>query len=156
MASKSKKTEYEQELEAQVAQLTDALQRERADAVNLRRRHDEEKQELGSYYKVQILEGLLPAIDNLELALKHVPTALAKDNYVKGVQSVAKQFDDCLVALGLQRIATVGETFNPHVHEAIQHEEGDGENEVVSEELQAGWQIGDTVIRPAMVKVTKG
>ena len=155
MANKSQKSEYEEELEMQVAQLTEALQRERADAMNLRRRHDEEKAEMGVFYKSQVLESLLPAIDNLELSLKHVPQALATDNYVKGVQSVAKQFDEALASLGLEKIPTVGEHFNPHLHEAVQHEDGDGEDDVVSEELQTGWKIGEKIIRPAMVKVKK-
>ncbi len=147
--------EYTEGLEMQVAELTEALQRERADALNIRRRFDEEKASLAGYYKANVLQELLPAIDNLELALKHVPEDLQGNNYVKGVESVAKQFDERLQSLGLERIKTVGEHFDPHLHEAVQHDEGDGENDVVSEELQSGWKLGDTVIRPAMVKVTK-
>ncbi len=156
MPKNQPKDELVEELEAQVAELTDALQRERADALNIRRRHEEEKDAMGDFYKAKVLQALLPAIDNLERSLQHVPKELAKDNYVKGVQSVAKQFDEALAGLGLQRIKTIGEHFNPHLHEAVHAEEGDGEHEVVSEELQAGWQLGDQVIRPAMVKVKRG
>ncbi|MCX6729289.1 MAG: nucleotide exchange factor GrpE, partial [Candidatus Saccharibacteria bacterium] len=57
--------------------------------------------------------------------------------------------------MGVKRIQTIGQDFNPHFHEAVGIEDGEGDKEIVSEELQAGYQIGDTVIRHAMVKVTK-
>ena len=141
------------ELEQKIGELTDALQRERADAMNVRRRTEEDKASLGSYYKVMILRDLLPALDNLERALKHAPKDLAGHDYVKGVQGVAKQFDDALAALGVERIKTVGERFDPRLHEAVHMEEGGEGVEVVCEELQPGYKIGDDVVRHAMVKV---
>ncbi|RTK95019.1 nucleotide exchange factor GrpE [Candidatus Saccharibacteria bacterium] len=142
-------------LQRQVAELTEALQRERADATNIRRRHDEQLANLKSVLQVSVIESLLPVIDNFERALKHVPEDLADNDYIKGVQGVVKQFEQTLQGLGVKRIATVGEPFNPHVHEAVGVDEGDGEEEIVSEELQAGYQLGDTVIRHAMVKVRR-
>ena len=141
------------ELEQKNGELTDALQRERADAMNVRRRTEEDKASLGSYYKVMILRDLLPALDNLERALKHAPKDLAGHDYVKGVQGVAKQFDDALAALGVERIKTVGERFDPRLHEAVHMEEGGEGVEIVCEELQPGYKIGDDVVRHAMVKV---
>lgn len=140
------------DLEKQLAELTEALQRERADAVNLRRRAEEERLRMAGFYKANVVRELLPVIDNFERALKHVPKDMEKHEYVKGVQGVAKQFEEILAKLGVDRIKTVGEPFNPEVHEAVSHEEGDGE-EVVSEELQSGYKIDDEVIRPAMVRV---
>ena len=141
------------ELETQIAQLTEALQRERADAMNLRRRHDEDMSNLRVRVKATVIKDLLPIIDNFERALKHVPADLADNDYVKGVQGVVKQFEKTLADLGVERIKTVGEPFDPELHEAVSAEEGDGEAEVVSEELQAGYKIGDDVIRHAMVRV---
>lgn len=140
------------DLEKQLAELTEALQRERADAVNLRRRAEEERLKMAGFYKANVVRELLPVIDNFERALRHVPKDMEKHEYVKGVQGVAKQFEEILAKLGVDRIKTVGEPFNPEVHEAVSHEEGDGE-EVVSEELQSGYKIDDEVIRPAMVRV---
>lgn len=140
-------------LEEQVAQLTEALQRERADAVNMRRRHDDQLAQLRSMVKAQVVEDLLPVIDNLERAIKHVPADLAEHDYTKGVQSVVKQFEKTLADIGVERIKTVGEAFSPELHEAISMEEGEGGHEVVSEELQPGYKIGDQVIRHAMVRV---
>lgn len=140
-------------LQQRIEDLTEALKRERADAVNLRRRHEAEITSLRSSVKAGVVAELLPAIDNFERALKHVPADLKDSDYIKGVQAVVKQFEQTLQQLGVQRIKTVGEHFDPHLHEAVGMEEGDGEHETVSEELQAGYRLGNEVIRHAMVKV---
>lgn len=145
-----------QDLQQKIGELTEALQRERADAMNIRRRADEERAQLGNMFKAMVIEQLLPALDNLELALKHAPKDLADHDYVKGVQSVAKQFDKGLEDLGVERIKTVGEHFDPRLHEAVHMEDGAGKHEIITGELQPGYRIGDEVIRPAMVKVKKG
>jgi molecular chaperone GrpE len=144
-----------EQLAKEVAELTEALQRERADAMNIRRRHEEQLASLKSMVKSSVIEELLPVIDNFERALKHVPAELADDTYIKGVQGVVKQFETTLAGMGVARIKTVGEPFNPHLHEAVGMDGDDGDNEVVSEELQAGYQLGDQVIRHAMVKVVR-
>jgi molecular chaperone GrpE len=141
------------ELEQQIAELTDALQRERADVINVRRRHEEQMASLRTSLKAHVVKDLLPIIDNFERALKHVPKELEDNDYIKGVQGVVKQFEKTLADMGVERIKTVGEHFDPHLHEAVSMEEGDGEHETVSEELQSGYKIGDDVIRHAMVRV---
>jgi molecular chaperone GrpE len=141
------------ELEQKIGELTEALQRERADALNLKRRTDEERTKLAGFYRAMTVQELLPAIDNLERAIKHTPKDLKDHDYVKGVKSVLKQFEQCFAQLGVKRIKTVGEVFDPRLHEAVHMEDGDGNVEVVCEELQPGYKIGDEVIRHAMVKV---
>lgn len=148
----SKDKKYD-ELNQKVAELTDALQRERADALNLRRRVEQEREKMAGFYKAKVIRELLPALDNLERSLKHAPKDLKDHEYVKGVQAVAKQFEQNLNQLGVERIKTVGEVFDPKYHEAIHMEEGDGTVEVVCEELQPGYTLGDEVIRHAVVKV---
>ena len=140
-------------LKQQIEELTAALQRERADAVNLRRHHEEQTASLRTVVKASVIRELLPVIDNFERALKHVPSDLEGSEYVKGVQGVVRQFGKTLEDMGVQRIATVGALFDPRLHEAVSMEEGDGDQEVVSEELQAGYRLGDEVIRHAMVRV---
>jgi molecular chaperone GrpE len=142
-----------QALQQQVEDVTAALQRERADATNIRRRHDEQIASLRVSVKASVVRDLLPVIDNLERALKHVPADLTDNDYIKGVQGVVKQFEKTLADLGVERIKTVGEPFDPHLHEAVSMEEGDGGQEVVSEELQSGYKLGNDVIRHAMVRV---
>ncbi len=136
-----------------VKDLTEALQRERADAENIRRRHSQEIVGLKQHVKASVVQELLPVIDNFERALKHVPADLAGNDYVKGVQGVVKQFEDTLESMGVERIKTVGEVFDPQLHEAVSMEDGDGTVEVVCEELQPGYRLGDDIIRHAMVKV---
>ena len=137
----------------QIDELTEALQRERADATNLRRRYEEQIASLQTLAKASVVRNLLPVIDNFERALKHVPAELTGNDYVKGIESIVKQFEKTLEQLGVQKIKTVGEPFNPHLHEAISMDEGDGDQEIVSEELQSGYQMGDEVLRHAMVRV---
>lgn len=153
MTDKKKKDPKLEALEQQVAELTEALQRERADATNLRRRHEEQVTSLKGVVKASVVRDLLPVIDNFERALKHVPAELEGNDYIKGVQGVVKQFEKTLEQLGVERIKTTGEPFDPRYHEAVSMEEGDGTTEVVSEELQAGYKLGDEVIRHAMVRV---
>jgi molecular chaperone GrpE len=147
-------TSADTDLQQQIAALTDALQRERADAMNLRRRHEEQTNSLRTVVKGNVIRELLPVIDNFERALKHVPAELTDNDYVKGIQSIVKQFENVLTTMGVERIVTVGQPFDPRYHEAVSMEEGEGDQEVVSEELQAGYRVGDDVIRHAMVKVT--
>jgi molecular chaperone GrpE len=148
-----KKNPQIEELEKQVADLTEALQRERADSMNLRRRTEEEKSKLGDFYKANVIRKLLPAIDNLERALKHAPKDLKDHDYVKGVEGVVKQFEKTLSELGVEKIKTEGAEFDPKYHEAVGMEDGDGDVEVVAEELQPGYTLGDEVVRHAFVKV---
>lgn len=149
----SKKKPTTEDLQKQITELTEALQRERADSENIRRRHDEQISGLKDVVKAHVVRELLPVIDNFERALKHTTKDLEGNDYVKGVQGVVKQFEKTLSDLGVERIKTVGEVFDPRFHEAVHMEESDGVVEVVSEELQAGYTLGDEVIRHAMVKV---
>jgi molecular chaperone GrpE len=146
-------TQGQDDMEQRLAALTEALQRERADATNLRRRHEEDMAGLRTRVKANVVRELLPVIDNFERALKHVPDDLQDNDYVKGVQGVVKQFEKTLADIGVERIKTTGQVFDPRYHEAVTMEEGDGSQEVVSEELQSGYRLGEDVIRHAMVKV---
>lgn len=111
----------------QIAELTEALQRERADAMNIRRRHDEQLGSLKSLVKIDIIEDLLPVIDNFERALKHVPKDLKSNDYIKGVNVIVKQFEKTLQQMGVERIKTVGQHFDPQLHEAVSLDDGDGQ-----------------------------
>jgi len=159
--SKQSPTSNVQHLTSKIAELTEALQRERADATNVRRRAEDERSSMANFYKSMIVRELLPAIDNLERSLMHTPKDLKGHDYVKGVQSVTRQFEDGFKKLGVERIKTVGEAFDPRLHEAISIEEVDlssealAKEEVVCEELQPGYKLGDEIIRHAMVRVKR-
>jgi molecular chaperone GrpE len=120
----------------------------------LRRRHAEEIDRLRSVVKSNIIRELLPVIDNLERSLKHMPKDLENHDYMKGVKGVVKQFEKTLSDLGVERIKTTNEPFDPKYHEAVSMDEGEGgSKEVVSEELQSGYTVNGEVIRHAMVRV---
>lgn len=141
------------ELQAQVAELTQALQRERADATNLRRQYEEQIAALKDFVKANLVQDLLPVIDNFERSLKHIPKDLDGNDYVTGIKAIVKQFEKTLEELGVNKIKTIGEEFDPKLHEAVSMEEGEGNREVIVEEVQPGYLVGDNVIRHAMVKV---
>lgn len=154
--SKKKIVDFEEvanNLALELAVTNEALLRERADAANVRRRAEEDRAKLGTFYKAHVVKELLPVLDNFERALKAIPKDIAEHDYVKGVQGVVKQFEQVLEKMGVERIKTVGEKFDPVLHEAVTMDEGEGSEEFVSEELQAGYKVGDEVIRHAMVRV---
>ncbi len=137
-----------------IAELTLALQRERADSVNIRRQQEEQMKNLRAVISGSIVTEFLPLTDNFERSLKHVPDNLKDNDYIKGIEGIVKQFEKVLSDLGVERIKTVGQIFDPKYHEAVSMDEGDGgTKEVISDELQAGYILGDQVIRHAMVKV---
>ncbi len=151
----AKKTQSQlTDLKKQLNEITHALQTERADAINIRRRHEQELSGLKTRLKANIIRELLPVIDNLERSLRHVPKGLENNDYTKGIKGVVKQFESTLGQMGVNKIKTIGEEFNPKYHEAVSMDDStEGNKEIVSEELQAGYTIEDEVIRHAMVKV---
>lgn len=142
-----------EQLAKENAELSESMLRERADAANVRRRADDDRIKLASYYKSNVVKELLPVIDNFERALKALPKDLEKNEFITGIEKIVKQFEQTLAKIGVERIKTLGEHFNPELHEAVTMEEGDGNEEIVTEELQSGYIIGDEVIRHAMVRV---
>ncbi len=152
-------------LRQQVDKLTIALQHERADAENMRRRHQEQIGGLKDMIKASAVRDLLPALDNVDRALAHMPKTQSSkltahssqlkiwEDWAKGVAGIKDQFYKVLQDMGVARIKTVGQPFDPRLHEAISMDDGGGDQEIVSDELQSGYVLGDNVIRHAMVKV---
>lgn len=151
------KSKVQQELEQTVADLTMDLQRTRADFENYRKRVDAEKQSARESGQAGAVLKLLPVIDNIERAIAYVPDDIKDNDWVKTVAGLVKHLEKSLDSLNLTRIvASPGTPFNPELHEAIQFDEdATGDTEVISEELQAGYMLAGSVIRHAMVKVTR-
>ena len=89
-----------------VAELTNALQHERADATNIRRQHDEQVANLRTIVKSNVVKDLLPVVDNFELSLKHLPKDLENNDYIKGIQNIVKQFEKTLSDIGVEQRAS--------------------------------------------------
>ena len=134
-----------EELEAQVNELTQDLQRVRADFENYRKRVEQEKEMARASGKVGAIMKLLPVIDNIERAISHTPEDLKENKWALGVAGLVKNLEKSLESLNLARIeASVGTKFDPELHEAIQFdEEAEGEQEVIAEELQSGYKLGE-------------
>jgi molecular chaperone GrpE len=145
------------ELEQQVGELTQDLQRTRADFENYRKRADMEKQAARESGQASAILKLLPVIDNVERAIAYTPEELKDNAWVQSVAGLVKHLEKSLENLNLKRIeATPGTPFNPEFHEAIQFDEdATGDHDIIAEELQAGYTVNGHVVRHAMVKVTK-
>lgn len=145
------------EVELLVDELTADLQRTRADFENYRKRMEAEKQGAREAGQAAAILKLIPVIDNIERAIAHLPDELKDNAWAQSVAGLVKQLEKSLESLNLKRIvAAPGTPFDPELHEAIQFdEESDGDQEVVAEELQAGYTLNGHPIRHAMVKVTK-
>ena len=142
---------------AEMARLRDQLLRTAADFDNFRKRARREQEDAQKRGQQQVLKDLLPVFDNLERAAQHADTAGDAKAVADGVRIVLKQFETTLERMGIKRVPTVGVAFDPALHEAIQHVESpDQPAGVVLFEVQAGYTIGDTLLRAAMVVVSKG
>lgn len=148
---KSKKDSEIEKLQAELDKKNDILLRTAAEFDNYKKRTERERLSVAEYAKAGIIKTLLPILDNIDRA-----SAADKDSpdYLKGVELIIKQFEALSGNLGIAEIAKQGDAFDPNLHEAVMHVEDEdlGEN-VIAEVLQKGYKIGDTVIRPAMVKV---
>ncbi|HXH26882.1 MAG TPA: nucleotide exchange factor GrpE [Candidatus Acidoferrum sp.] len=144
-------------LEQELAKLTEDLQRLQADFINYRRRVEDERKNVVEAAKAATIMKLLPVIDNIELATKHLPAELADNKWALGITGLTKSLEKSLAELNLTRInAEPGTPFDPNLHEAVMmDEESQGDAEVVAEELRPGYQLGTQVVRHTMVKVKR-
>lgn len=143
-------------LKAQVAQLTDSLARSQAEFINFRKRQALEQESFAKFANQKLILDLLPIVDNFQRAFQHVPVHIKDEQWVIGALAIEKQFVQLLDKLGLQKINAVGHMFDANLHEILTT--GDQENtakDMVIEEFESGYMLGDKVLRPAKVKVQK-
>ena len=147
----NKKDEEIAKLTDELAAKSDLLARTAAEFDNYKKRTDREKSGVAEFAKVSVIKTLLPILDNIERAAS---ADRESPDYIKGVELIIKQFGELADNLGITEIGAVGEKFDPNFHDAVMHIEDEefGENEI-ADVLQKGYKLGDTVIRPAMVKV---
>jgi molecular chaperone GrpE len=136
--------------------LKDQLLRVAADFDNFRKRSRKDVEQAERRGKEEILRELLPVIDNLERAVEAARGATEVDGIVQGVEMVLKLFEDTASRIGLERIESVGERFDPSLHDAFQQQESDEHPPgTIMAQYQAGYRLGDRLIRPATVVVSK-
>ena len=147
----SKKETEGMELKEELDELTDRYKRVLAEFENYKKRSQKEREGLYNTILGDVVEVILPILDNLENAVKVETT---DEDYKKGVELVLKQFRVVLQSKGVEEIPALGETFDPEIHEAISSVQDDtkGEKEIV-QEYRKGYRIGHKVIRHSMVVV---
>ena len=129
-------------------------QRSAADFANFKRRTEQERAESARLVSAALVINLLPVYDDLERAVTTVDAALAGLNWVQGIANIQRKFWHMLEAMSVSEVAAAGEMFDPARHEAVGQQPGD-EGKVLHV-VQKGYQLGDRVIRPAMVIVGGG
>ena len=151
--TENKKVKKEQEIvpRSEYDELDDRYKRILAEFENFKKRSAKERESLYNSILSDVIAGMLPILDNLENAAK---VETKDEEYKKGIELVLKQFQDTLKAKGVEEIKTVGETFDPELHEAVSSIQDDtkGEKEIV-QEYRKGYKIGSKVIRHSMVVV---
>jgi molecular chaperone GrpE len=137
------------------AELEDLLRRRQAEFENFRRRVDRERTEFAEYAGMESVRSLLPSLDDFERALKAAQASGNTDSeLLKGIELVYKRLLESLTKQGLEPLDTEGQSFNPHLHEAVQRvEQEDAEDGAILEEYQRGYNFKGKLLRPAMVKV---
>ena len=148
---KSRKDAEIENLKKELAEKSDLLIRTAADFDNFKKRSEREKASIAEYAKAEVIKKLLPILDNIDRA----KTAGGDTpEYLRGIEMIVKQFEALAENLNLEEIAEEGDAFDPTLHDAVMHIEDENLNEnVIAEVLQKGYKLGDTVVRPAMVKV---
>lgn len=137
-----------------IEELTDRVKRQMAEFENFRKRTDKEKSAMYEMGAKDIIERILPVIDNFERGLATVPDDAKETPLAEGMEKIYKQFRKTLEEAGVKAIEAVGREFDPNHHNAVMHVDDDslGEN-IVAEELQKGYMYRDSVVRHSMVKV---
>jgi molecular chaperone GrpE len=138
----------------QSAELTADLQRVQAEFQNYKRRVEGEKAEVLDFAKNRVVREFLAVRDSFDQEAMHRPKSV-DPKWADSINSIRLQFDQVLKSLGVERFESKGHPFDPHIHEAVSMEDGEGDHEIVVEELQAGYRLGDHILRPAIVKVGK-
>ncbi|MCI8766995.1 MAG: nucleotide exchange factor GrpE [Ruminococcus sp.] len=147
---KNKKDKKDEKIE----ELTDRLTRQMAEFDNFRKRTDKEKSQMYEIGAKDIINKILPVVDNFERGLAAVPEEEKKNPILEGMEKVYKQLMTTLEEVGVKPIEAVGQEFNPDFHNAVMHVEDEelGEN-IIAEEFQKGYTYRDSVVRHSMVKV---
>ena len=147
---KNKKDKKDEKIE----ELTDRLTRQMAEFDNFRKRTEKEKSQMYEIGAKDIIEKMLPVVDNFERGLDAVKEEDKEDPFIQGMEMVYKQLMTVLGELGVKPIEGVGKEFDPNLHNAVMHVEDEnfGEN-IIAEEFQKGYMYRDSVVRHSMVKV---
>jgi len=146
------------QVKQELATMTEMAKRAMADLQNLKRRQEEERFAMIAQSNAKLIEKLLPALENLNRAINHIPEEANSSEpiteWIKGLVLSIDQFKKVFEDMGLKVVESVGQPFNPDLHEAMA--QGPGEKDTILEEFEKGYMLGSRVIRHAKVKVGNG
>lgn len=143
-------------LRSQAEDYLDGWQRARAEFQNYKKRIDRELEDAKAHISGDILARYLPILDDLDRALKDRPTDDDAAAWAEGIELIYRKLQAILESEGIEPIPAEGQTFDPNLHEALSHEESDEfESGKVIDVIQRGYKLGDRVLRPALVRVSK-
>ena len=146
-----------EEAKAQAAEYLDGWQRARAEFANYKKRNEQERQDLFKLASATLITRLLPIFDDFERAFQTLPSSLLSLTWIDGVALIYRRLKDILEGEGLTLVETEDQSFDPLLHEAVTYEESaEHEEGQIIGEVQKGYQLGDRVLRPALVRVAKG
>lgn len=148
----SKQQSELEELQAKLTQSSENFLRLQAEFANFKKRTEDERAKIYAMATSDVLKEFVKCFDDFNLALKNTTNP---EEFKKGMEIIFAKLVSTAEEMGLQKIKTVGETFNPHEHEALLAQESDKPEHTILEELQAGYKVKDAVIRTAKVKVSK-
>lgn len=149
-----KKSKKKDKKDEKIEELNDRLLRNMAEFENFRNRSEKEKAAKFDMGAKNVVEKVLPIVDNFERGLAAVPEEEQGNAFVKGMEAVYKQFTTVLEEIGVTPIEAVGKEFDPNLHNAVMHDEDETkEANIISEEFQKGYMYKDSVVRHSMVKV---
>ena len=140
----------------ELLQLKDKYLRTLAEYENFRKRSEKEKAQMFELGAKSIIEALLPVVYNFERALSHVQEEEKDSPFVKGIEGIYKQIQKMFADCNIQEIEALGKKFDPALHNAVMtEEEGDAEEDTITQDLQKGYTYRGNVVRHSMVKVKK-
>ena len=149
------------DLKKKLSENEDRLLRSLADNENLRKRHEKEMEDTRKYVIKGFASSLLSVSDNFHRAMQSIPVDISEDNkllknLVDGIKAVEKEFYDVFEKNGINQFSSLDKKFDPEFHQAVSQIDSEKEEGQVVQELQKGFKIGDRLLRPAMVVVSKG
>lgn len=151
---KKGKKEKKDKKDEMIEELNDRVKRQMAEFDNFRKRTEKEKTQMFETGAKNIIEKILPVVDNFERGLAAIPEAEKGNGFAEGMEKIYKQMMTVLEEAGVTAIEAVGQEFDPNLHNAVMHVEDEevGEN-IIVEEFQKGYKYRESVVRHSMVKV---
>lgn len=144
------------EAQAKSAENLEGWQRAVAELANARKRFDKQRAEARKRATSDVINELLPVLDDLQLAMANVPETITNDQWFEGINMVPRKLGTVLERLNISKIEAIGHPFDPNCHNAIMREASDEyESGTIVKEYQSGYKMGDYVIRPAIVAVAE-